>query len=418
MAFRLDKVIVQGEISNQVRGRVTGQIWLLGRKEPLQLDLLGNCMKDLAGCALRFMNPDPQSEQLVEMMVTEQKGYTGDMTASRKSRVPTVTDDKLMRLLHTKKPVPFMLANTLYLEWFCEINGRVVVESSSFRMEISEPAWSMTSDEEAQQVEASQENFYRFLDQLTGVTTVDDDEDEFLVDEEEDDVEEEDVENEWEMAEEEPPLNEFEWEQELREADKRAEAYQEAFDRYKDHPERERMIAEAMGWDMEEIEEFRDEWEDVSEGFQEIDPQMLIEQTDFLEEDEDEEEEIHHPLSRRAMRFALRLQEDAEKLGLLNMEKSSKESPLLSVIISIIALGGKLAAALDGVTMGYDPEPGFIVAMLKRAQTPLNEALHSLSSIDPRHLSPDTKMWLATSRSELFDLRKDILDVMKEMREM
>ena len=35
------------------------------------------------------------------------------------------------------------------------------------------------------------------------------------------------------------PLNEFEWEQELRDADRRAEAYQEAFEKYRDHPERE-----------------------------------------------------------------------------------------------------------------------------------------------------------------------------------
>jgi hypothetical protein len=67
--------------------------------------------------------------------------------------------------------------------------------------------------------------------------------------------------------------------------------------------------------------------------------------------------------------------------------------------------------------MGYDPEPGFIIAMLKRSQIPLNEALHSLSSIDPKSLTPDTRMWLATARSELFDLRKDILDVMKDMRQ-
>ena len=117
------------------------------------------------------------------------------------------------------------------------------------------------------------------------------------------------------------------------------------------------------------------------------------------------------------MRFALRLQEDAEARGLLNTEISPKESPLLSVIVSIIALGGKLAAALDSIAMGYQPEPGFVIAMLKRSQIPLNEALHSLSSIDVKSLGKDTQMWLATARSELFDLRKDILDLMKELRQ-
>ena len=417
MAIRLDKVVVRGEISNEVRGIVTGRIWLMDRPEPLEIALEGNCLRDLAGCILRFKNPRPQSDPTARQLVELQEGRTGDMTASRKSKIPTVDDDELMRLLHSQEEIPYMLANVLYLEWFSKDNGRVVLESADFALEISEPAWTMSHEEEVVQISESQENFYQFLDQLTGVTTQTDDEEDLLEEEvETEEADDDEVDNEWGAIEEEDePLNEFEWEQELREADKRAEAYQEAFDRYKEHPDRERLIAEAMGWDAEEIEEFRDEWEDVAEGFQETDPQVLIEQADHLVEEDNEE--MHHPLSRRAMRFALRLQEDAEKLGLLKMEKVSKDSPLLSVIVSIIALGGKLAAALDGIVMGYDPEPGFIIAMLKRSQIPLNEALHSLASVDPRNLPVDARMWLATARSELFDLRKDILDVMKEMRQ-
>lgn len=419
MACRLDKVVVRGEISNQVRGRVTGRIWLSGRKDPLKLELHGNCMRDLAGCKLTFENPQPRGEQIVNQLKTEQKGFTGDMTASRKARVPTVTDEELMQLLDAKSSIPFVLANVLYLEWFSPDSGRVVIESSGFKLDISEPAWTMNPAEEETQATESQENFYRFLDELTGVSDesdIDDDEDdaEDFLQNEDDQEDEDEMEGEWETMVEAQPLNEFEWERELREADKRAMAYQEAFDRYKDHPDRERLIAEAMGWEMEEIEDFRDEWEEVADGFQETDPQFLLDQTEEFSEDD---EEIHHPLSRRAMRFALRLQEDAERLGMLNSEKLSRESPLISVIVSIIALGGKLAAALDGVTMGYDPEPGFIIAMLKRAQIPLNEALHSLSSIDPRAMNRDVRIWLVTARSELFDLRKDILDVMKEMRQ-
>lgn len=432
MAFRLDKVIVKGEISNQERGRVTGKIWLLGRKEPVVLDVKGNCMKDLAGCALKFENPVPRREQLVELLDSAQTGYAGDMTASRKSRVPTVTEEKLMQLLNHKKPIPYVLANTLYLEWFSEQNGRVVVESADFNLEITEPAWSMTAPEEKEQAIESQDNFYRFLDQLTGVSAVDEEEEDFLEEEDEEEEEDPEIDGEWDSDVEALPLNEFQWEQELREADKRAEAYQEAFDRYKDSPDRERLIAEAMGWDAEEeMEDFREEWDDVAESLEESDPQFQFRKQlkgefesvqqpagEVEEEEEDDDEEPHHPLSRRAMRFALRLQEDAERLGLMSEEQPTRESPLLSVIVSIIAMGGKLAAALDGVALGYDPDPGFIVAMLKRAQIPLNEALHSLGSIDSKHLSQDTRMWLATARSELFDLRKDILDVMKEMREM
>ncbi|MBP7950317.1 MAG: hypothetical protein KA004_11720 [Verrucomicrobiales bacterium] len=434
MAFRLDKAIVRGEISNAQRGRVTGRIWLLGRKEPLELELNGNCLRDLAGCTLRFRNPSPSREQLTDLLQTRQTGTVGDMTASRKSKVPTVPEEELMHLLQAKQPIPCVLANTLYLEWFSEANGRVVIESGDCQLDISDFAWRMTGAEELVQTRQSQENFFRFLDHLTGVE--EDEEGDFLEDEEAEVESDDELDSaltdlqELGLIElEERPLDEFEWERELRDADRRAEAYQEAFDRYRDHPDRERLIAEAMGWDADDAEDVEDEWEDVTNAFidglgtgeaamHQAQESAAQDREDAMFADDGEDaEEAHHPLSKRAMRFALRLQEDAEGRGLLGCDKGSKDSPLLSVIVSIIALGGKLAAALDGTVMGYDPEPGFIIAMLKRAQIPLNEALHSLGSIDMKSLSKDTQMWLATARSELFDLRKDILDVMKELRQ-
>jgi hypothetical protein len=54
--------------------------------------------------------------------------------------------------------------------------------------------------------------------------------------------------------------------------------------------------------------------------------------------------------------------------------------------------------------------------MLKRSQIPLNEALHALSSIQMSGLSKETRSWLIAARSELFELRKDILDLMSDLR--
>jgi hypothetical protein len=281
----------------------------------------------------------------------------------------------------------------------------------------------MTAEEEQLQSLESQENFYEFLNQLTGVSATEEEDEDFLADddeEEEADIEDSflpAVEAEDDLMEEEEPLDEFQWEQELREADRRAEAFQEAFDRYKEHPDRERLIAEAMGWDAEEAESTQGNWEVMAESFQEVDSFDETEDADAEEEDEAGSMEPHHPLSRRAMFFALKLQEDAESMGILSQDKEVRENPLLAVIVSIISLGGKLAAALDSMAMGFDTEPGFVVAMLKRAQIPLNEAMHSLSSIDGKSFGKDVQMWLTTARSELFDLRKDILDVMKEQRQ-
>ena len=439
MAIRLDKSIIRGEITNEIQGHVTGRIWLLGKPEPVELTLLGNCLRDLAGCRLKFENPVPRHDPTVTIVAAQQNGVVGDMTASRKSRIPTVSDEELMVLLENKQPIPTRVANCLYLEWFSELNGRMVVESTDFKLEITTAEWTMSAEDDLAQTRASQENFHAYLDSITGGPDGEDDEEEEYTDaeeEEEDEFSNNGSEEEAELDEEAPmlgredagdgslievnieaeeleePLNEFEWEQELREADRRAEAYQEAFDRYKDHPQRERLIAEAMGWEPEEVEEFRDDWQDVTENLQGHDPDEMLENAGMFTEDE---EGAHHPLSRRAMDFALRLQRDAKARGLFE-DDVARDNPVLSVIVSIIALGGKLAAALDGTMHGFDPEPGFVIAMLKRSQIPLNEALHALSSIQMSGLSKETRSWLIAARSELFELRKDILDLMSDLR--
>ena len=411
MATRLEKAIVRGEISNETPGFVTGRIWLSGREAPLVLNLRGNCLRDIAGCVLKFTNPHPEREQVLDILSDVQDGAVGDMTASRKTRVPTVSDTEVMRLMENRLPVPTRLVNSLYLEWFSGSNGRLVIETCEFSLEISPPAWTMTAEEEAAQTEESQRSFHQYLDAITGMDSGDDDEEDTFESEEE---EEDDFSNEAieQLQFSDAPLNEFEWEQELRDADRRAEAYQEAFDRYHDHPDRERLICEAMGWDPEEVDELTDELSEVAEAMQPDDPGQLIENATSLTSDHEDD---HHPLSRRAMNFALHLQSEAERRGLLGAD-AVRESPVLTVIVSIIAMGGKLAAALDPMVDGLEPEPGFVIAMLKRAQVPLNEAMHALSSIDIRHLGGQTKRWLNKVRNELFSLRNDILDVMKEQR--
>jgi hypothetical protein len=439
MAIRLDKAIIRGEISNETQGRVTGRIWLAGQAEPIELDLHGNCLRDLAGCRLTFENHQPLPDAAVAIVAQKQLGMVGDITASRKSRIPTVSEDEVLDYIEAGLAVPTRVANCLYIEWFSELNGRMVVESTDFELAITTPLWTMTALEGDLQMRESQGNFHAYLDSITGGPDADDDEEEDEeFSEEEDDSEDDFSSEEGEGmgeqdsnglmtgdlsgdaalievnidAAEEPPLDEFEWEQELREADRRAEAYQEAYDRYRDHPQRERLIAEAMGWEPEEVEDFREDWQDVTESLQPSDPDEMLENAGMFTEDE---EGSHHPLSKRAMDFALRLQRDAKARGLFEGD-AARDNPVLSVIISIIALGGKLAAALDGTMHGYDPEPGFIIAMLKRSQVPLNEALHALSSIQLTGLPRDTRAWLISARTELFELRKDILDLMSDLR--
>jgi hypothetical protein len=61
VAWRVNESVVRGEIDNRARGRIVGKIWLIGRDHPIELELAGNCWKDLAGCIARFENPAPKS---------------------------------------------------------------------------------------------------------------------------------------------------------------------------------------------------------------------------------------------------------------------------------------------------------------------------------------------------------------------
>src|SRR5690606_10011282 len=108
-------------------------------------------------------------------------------------------------------------------------------------------AWSMTSTEEAAQIEASQDHFHQFIDAITGGGLEEPAEDlpDLMMEMEshlppagaEDDLAPEGDDDDFPLfreidedpsGEAVPLLDEFEWEQELRDADRRAEAYQEA----------------------------------------------------------------------------------------------------------------------------------------------------------------------------------------------
>lgn len=420
MAIRLEKAVIRGELSNEIRGQVTGRLWLLGRKDPLTFKLLGDCLRDLAGCVLSFENPNPEPLPHLDLLAAIQQGPVGDMTASRKARVPTVSESDLLDLLAKGKSIPAKLSNILYLEWFSDTNGRVVIEAPDFNVSLSEAFWKMDRQDGTAQELANQHAFHDYIDSITGMDPSDDDED----DEEDlaDDEDEDSFANSTDPRTSSPhfasssqdafdsPLNEFEWEQELREVDRRAEAYAEACDRYHNHPQRERLIAEAMGWEPEDIEEMSRHLASVSDEIDFIDPA-----TSQISPEDPDEIAAQHPLSRRAVTFALGLQRDAESAGLLARD-CNRESPVVSVIVSVIALGGKLAAALDPLVEGFDLDPGFVIAMLKRALVPLNEALHALASIDTRPLKRPARAWIRLARRELFSLRADVLDLMQQLR--
>lgn len=166
MAWRIDEAVIRGEIDNRARNRVVGKIWFIGRSDPVELELRGNCWRDLAGRRLEFSNPKPKAGVL-SGFARRQEGVVGDITASRKVKVPEIPHEQIGEYYLAKKPFPWHWGNSLYLEWHSARNGRVVIESAGFELKVvAEAAWEMTGAEEEQQRRANGAALIAFMDRL------------------------------------------------------------------------------------------------------------------------------------------------------------------------------------------------------------------------------------------------------------
>ena len=167
MAFRIHDSVVRGEIDNRVKGVVRGKIWVEARAEPIALELKGNAWPDLAGCLLEFANPLPRTpHEHIATLNPIQHGGIGNLTASRKVRVFDVPLEQALEMIRRKEKPPEHMANSLYLEWFSEANGRVVVESADYELKISAPEWRMTPEENQERAKQAAAGMGDFMEKL------------------------------------------------------------------------------------------------------------------------------------------------------------------------------------------------------------------------------------------------------------
>jgi hypothetical protein len=291
MAWRIHDSVIRGVIDNRAKGQVRGKLWLDGLEEVVAMDLDGNACPDLAGCLLKFASRSPTIRLPAKPAFhSVQRGKIGDLTASRKVRVFIVPDEEAFEMLERGEKPPERLAIALYLEWFSESNGRVVIESADYELEISEPKWRMSPDEEEQrrqQSEAGWSDFVQGLDealeaQSCGVK---------------------DPEEEW---------DEYDYERFMRESDARTDKYIELLEKYGDSDEAEKKIAREMGWDRDDARMGEDEENISAEGMNrfreealnepppELDP--LCEGIDWIRT---ERGDIAHPLQHRCFESAM-----------------------------------------------------------------------------------------------------------------
>jgi hypothetical protein len=167
MAFRIHDSVARGEIDNRAKGIVRGKIWLAGRDGPIVLELKGNAWPDIAGCLLTFTNPQKLlPHPHLDTLHSIQRGNIGDLTASRKVRVFDVPLEEALAMIRREEKPPEHMANSLYLEWFSEANGRVVIESASYELALSAPEWRMTPEEDAERAKQAAQGMVDFMKRL------------------------------------------------------------------------------------------------------------------------------------------------------------------------------------------------------------------------------------------------------------
>ncbi len=148
MAWLIHDYVVRAVVDNRIRGIVTGAVWLGGRSEPLRLELWGNAWSDLAGCLIQIENPWFRHGSL-SGLATAQRGVCGDLTGTRRGKMPAVHPEAWARV-HPRAPVPQVWGTGVYLEWFSEQNGRVVIELLGCCTCITERSWRPTVEEQSE----------------------------------------------------------------------------------------------------------------------------------------------------------------------------------------------------------------------------------------------------------------------------
>jgi len=390
MAWRIDEAVVYGEIDNTVEGRTTGRVWLAGRDEPLILSLDGDCWRDLAGTRLQFENSSSKSVPDAEALDMDQVGIVGDMTASRKAKVPTVNEEEVHELYQNHQEIPYEWRNTLYLEWFSEINGRVVIESSGYTLTISPHEWNMDEDAENAQKLANLNSMRDFMAQVIRRL--------------EPDVPDEDGPKE---------LDEYAWEERLKESDRLTDAYQEVLDKYMEDPDSEQKEAFVMGWDG-----LLDALAERDESMEESDYQMLGDGLSEFDEDEDDLSladekgfgaDPDHPLQAKAQELAMRAMDVIQRDG-------GPGTASYNLITHLLQVSGKLAGVLNGRGSDYEPEAGFVLAVLKRCLNWLNEAVGACQELIDLEQDPEQKAAFEDIRSSVFAIRDNIVALRRELK--
>ena len=363
MALRLEPdSISHGSVCNREKGVTTVTLELADGR-PVSAELQGNPYRDMAGRILSFRHPSPDPEAFVhDGLMLRHHGQTGDITASRKVKVPLLPIEEIHKNpKYEGVNFPQVWKNSLYLEWFSRENGRVVLEASEFEMTVTEPAWNMTEAEEQEAREQAAKALTGFLDQLCDIVREREDNRKLFKDKDE--------------------LDEFDHEQNLRFSDRMNDRYGELIDKF--GIEADDQIDEFMGWSTPGAPSNKEEDAAGPEPWKDPAP-------DWTEPDDDWQLPDDHPLIAEAEK----LLDEFTPLP----DRSEKEHEIFFATSMVRA---KLAGALSGWNGESFEDHGFAIACLKRVLGHIDTAIAIAGGP------------LATN---LLTLRQHIIDLQQELR--
>ncbi len=388
MALRIDTAIIRGVIDSTQRGQVTGRLWLLDRPDPIDLKLRGDPWRDVAGTLLTFENPVPQAQADAMLLLPLQEGVVGDITASRKVRIIDVPENEWLSALKEERlhEMPSEWSNSLYIEWFTEEQGRIVVETADFMISTSSQEWQMDEAEEQAQLMANQQAMRSYVADSVHRNETDP----------------EDLpEN----------MTEEDWERQLQESDRVSEAHMEALEKYGEDDDAEEKTAFVMGWDhMLDFMAARENGPS-DEGIYSEDenPDQWLA--------EEESEDTSHPLLQRSQNLVSLVMDALQKSGLSQLQMVGKDHPLEKFVALTLQIHGKLSGALGFPNTSPDLDPAYILAILKRCLNWSNLALATLNELSERNEFSRTQVRVFESfQKEFFALREEITDLRRELR--
>ena len=116
-----------------------------------------------------------------------------------------------------------------------------------------------------------------------------------------------------------------------------------------------------------------------------------------------------HPLQARAQELAMRAMDVVPG-------DTGPGTPAYQLISCLLQVSGKLAGALNDRGSGYEPETGYVLAILKRCLNWLNEAVGCCQELMASEEDPDQLAALAHIRSSAYEIRDGITELRRELK--